>query len=195
MKFFVAAAVLATVAVAQLDTSSINPCILECAGTGATAAGCKDVTDLTCICASSQFVTGALSCIQSQCPDQVAAAAALQQTLCPSGGASGAATPSASAETPAASAAETSAASTPAAETPAASEASSAASVASSASAVASSAGSVAASASASHASASASHAASSAAAPTTSTGGAGALTIPGKLAVIGAVAGAGLLL
>ncbi|CAK9784190.1 unnamed protein product [Cutaneotrichosporon oleaginosum] len=202
MKYFAAAAVLASVAVAQLDPSSVNPCILTCATQGATASGCSGVTDFACICSSQQFVQGALDCINAQCPDQVAAAQALQGQLCAGQGSA-----SASASAPADSAAASSAAVSSASETAAAASSeqsavqSSASGAVASASAVLSSvqsSASAAASSAASRASSVMSGASSAASAATSRAGAAAALTIPGKeiaLAVMGAVAGAGLLL
>ncbi|BEJ17217.1 hypothetical protein CspHIS471_0606180 [Cutaneotrichosporon sp. HIS471] len=205
MKYFAAAAVLASVAVAQLDPSTINPCILTCATTGATAAGCSGVTDLACICASAKFITGALDCINAQCPDQVAAATALQGTLCagqgsPSAAASGSETPAASAaETTSAAETSASAAASESAAAPAGSSAAPAASSAASAAGSAAASGSAKASSAAASVSSKASSAAASASsAAATPKSAAGALTIPAKevaLAVFGVVAGAGLLL
>ncbi|CAE6481085.1 hypothetical protein ACGC1H_005202 [Rhizoctonia solani] len=87
-----------------ISTGDISTCVLTCSTQAATAAGCTGITDVECLCGSSQFQTEALTCLQSQCPDEVASATALQSQLC---GAAGSSSASASAPAETSSAAET----------------------------------------------------------------------------------------
>ncbi|KDN43847.1 hypothetical protein RSAG8_05840, partial [Rhizoctonia solani AG-8 WAC10335] len=77
------------------STAGVSPCIGTCSATAAQAAGCNGITDVACLCASSDFQTAALECFQSQCPDEVAAATALQQQICGATGTGTASTPAA----------------------------------------------------------------------------------------------------
>ncbi|KIM30602.1 hypothetical protein M408DRAFT_288137 [Serendipita vermifera MAFF 305830] len=76
-----AALVVAPVAFAQ-DTGSIPPCILNCTTTSLAAGGCTGITDLQCICTSTDFQTAAGTCIATDCPDQTDAALTLQNEQC-----------------------------------------------------------------------------------------------------------------
>ncbi|KAI0870420.1 hypothetical protein GGS24DRAFT_108070 [Hypoxylon argillaceum] len=69
----IALALFAAVAAAQNSTSlpdlveSLPPCAIPCFQDGADAAGCS-TTDFTCLCANqSSFITGALTCVISDC--------------------------------------------------------------------------------------------------------------------------------
>ncbi|CAE6425537.1 hypothetical protein BN14_03285 [Rhizoctonia solani AG-1 IB] len=92
---FAFAALFAAYAAAQTTTSSaappvstgdISPCVLTCSTQAAQSAGCAGITDVECLCGSMDFQQAALTCLQTQCPNEVAAATALQSQLC---GASG----------------------------------------------------------------------------------------------------------
>jgi len=67
---------------APTGTEGINPCILGCATSAASSAGCANVTDFRCLCTSNAFDTAAGQCIQATCPDQASAAQALHSAQC-----------------------------------------------------------------------------------------------------------------
>lgn len=59
-----------------------SSCILSCMTTSLSSGGCTALTDLECICSSTEFQTAAGACIATNCPDQAEAAIALQTTQC-----------------------------------------------------------------------------------------------------------------
>ncbi|ELU42098.1 CFEM domain-containing protein [Rhizoctonia solani AG-1 IA] len=92
---FAFAALFAAYAAAQTTTSSatppvstgdISPCVMQCSTQAAQTAGCTGITDVECLCGSTEFQKAALTCLQSQCPDEVASATALQSQLCGAAG-------------------------------------------------------------------------------------------------------------
>ncbi|CAE6406099.1 unnamed protein product [Rhizoctonia solani] len=87
-----------------ISTGDVSTCVLTCSTQAATTAGCTGITDVECLCGSTEFQTAALTCLQAQCPDEVASATALQSQLC---GATGSSSASASAPAETSSAAET----------------------------------------------------------------------------------------
>ncbi|CAE6446948.1 unnamed protein product [Rhizoctonia solani] len=104
---FAFAALFAAYAAAQTPTSAaappistgdISPCVLTCSIQAATTAGCTGITDVECLCGSAEFQQAALTCLQSQCPDEVASATALQSQLCGASG-SGSSTAATASET------------------------------------------------------------------------------------------------
>ncbi|GAB1523292.1 hypothetical protein RhiTH_006423 [Rhizoctonia solani] len=102
---FALAALFAAYAAAQTTTSSavppvstgnIPPCVLRCSTQAATSAGCAGITDIECLCGSTDFQQAALQCLQSTCPDEVDSATALQSQLCGAAGSGSSAAPTAS---------------------------------------------------------------------------------------------------
>ncbi|KAG9021967.1 hypothetical protein FS837_006832 [Tulasnella sp. UAMH 9824] len=73
----------AAVVVSAQGTGDVSPCIQQCSQQAATTAGCKDITQTSCICTSQAFNTAAAQCLQSTCSqaDQQAAMG-LQAALC-----------------------------------------------------------------------------------------------------------------
>ncbi|EIW80159.1 hypothetical protein CONPUDRAFT_137497 [Coniophora puteana RWD-64-598 SS2] len=68
---------------APTSTAGIDSCILQCVTQAASAGGCSSVTDLSCVCMSTQFQGAALSCLQANCTSSdVSAATQLQQQEC-----------------------------------------------------------------------------------------------------------------
>ncbi|BEI84815.1 hypothetical protein CcaverHIS002_0502160 [Cutaneotrichosporon cavernicola] len=76
-KYFAAAVVLAAGSAAH----TLSPCILTCMTTGAAAAGCSGITDLSCVCRPGSFFDSAQECLKSQCPDDITANATVN-SLC-----------------------------------------------------------------------------------------------------------------
>ncbi|KAF9014731.1 hypothetical protein BDZ89DRAFT_1076368 [Hymenopellis radicata] len=91
-----------SVAATGTDTSGgtvptgISACITTCATSGTAGQLCPDITVLTCVCTNAQYQTDVATCIQSTCPDEIAAAQQIQQQQCAAVG-SGSASASASA--------------------------------------------------------------------------------------------------
>ncbi|TFK58523.1 hypothetical protein BDN72DRAFT_72705 [Pluteus cervinus] len=60
---------------------SLSPCLQQCFGQALAASGCAD-GDHACICPSQIVVYTALTCLSANCPDQIAAAEAVQSADC-----------------------------------------------------------------------------------------------------------------
>ncbi|KAI0821265.1 hypothetical protein BC629DRAFT_1587558 [Irpex lacteus] len=91
--------------------SGLSTCLITCVTTAASDAGCSSFTDLQCVCTNPTFLSSATSCLQSSCTsaDQQAALQ-LQSTECAGiAASSGASGSSAAASTPAPSASLTTA--------------------------------------------------------------------------------------
>ncbi|KAI0685225.1 hypothetical protein BC835DRAFT_1385395 [Cytidiella melzeri] len=79
--------------------SGISSCALNCIETAASSAGCSSFTDLTCVCTNQQFQSAATTCLQGCGTADLQAAQALQSSECASisSAASGSSTVSSSA--------------------------------------------------------------------------------------------------
>ncbi|CAL1711798.1 unnamed protein product [Somion occarium] len=98
--FKVAFAVLVTAAIcvnAQSSTASapaglpsgITACSLQCIQQSLGEGNCQSITDVQCLCSSQAFQAATLQCLQTNCPDDVSAATAAQQSQCGNAASSG----------------------------------------------------------------------------------------------------------
>ncbi|KAG8771508.1 hypothetical protein FRC12_003571 [Ceratobasidium sp. 428] len=67
---------------APTSTAGLSPCIAECSTQAAQDAGCSSLTDTTCVCTNTDFQSSVVECLQTNCPDEMAAAMQLQQQIC-----------------------------------------------------------------------------------------------------------------
>ncbi|RSH80368.1 uncharacterized protein EHS24_008944 [Apiotrichum porosum] len=81
---FAACLAATTVFAGAIDPNTVDPCIKGCVSDAASAVGCSDPLDASCLCGSKRndFTIKALTCLQSKCPDKIAQAAGLQSQLC-----------------------------------------------------------------------------------------------------------------
>ncbi|KZV98027.1 hypothetical protein EXIGLDRAFT_729193 [Exidia glandulosa HHB12029] len=63
------------------QTPDLPPCVLSCATSAATSAGCGTFTNVTCVCNSPQFVSAALPCLAANCSTQDQQTAAQVEAL------------------------------------------------------------------------------------------------------------------
>lgn len=84
MRFSLLLTTLVTAAVVSAQgTGNVSPCIQQCSQQAATSAGCKDITQTSCICASQAFSSAATQCLQTSCSQaDMQAAMGLQAALC-----------------------------------------------------------------------------------------------------------------
>ncbi|KAI0737218.1 hypothetical protein C8Q80DRAFT_1301062 [Daedaleopsis nitida] len=101
---------------APTGIAGISPCILQCITQAATGTGCSGLTDVTCFCTNTQFQQASAACLQQSCTAaDLQTVMALQQSECANVSASGsgsASAPSGSATAPATSASASGAAPT-----------------------------------------------------------------------------------